>query len=509
MFPDNRDEPVLTNEPTVRLLAAAARDALPDPDAAAMARLRADSAEAFVSAAAAPRRRVHPNRWLAAAAAVIALAAGLWLVQRITPGPAYAFADVPAQLRKVRTLHWRETLVDAYGHHLDRKLETITTEVWLDVDRGFRRGRYKGTAINSDSGKLTNDGENYSDDTIVSVIYHSNRHLHHWRANPLNALAHRRKSRDNLLSKMGFSDPSALANCKRTGNETIRGVACEVWSGRIPRPSRPGDQLATFFIDRSRGLPVRVEYKSAAPEPMGMVSLTIDVLEVDPELPPGFFRAPAEAPPQYTRNAAPEAAPMTDFQTSGFGSSNGIRLSQSFILPGGSLLVYWNSMVEAERSPKAQSLVQLPFGGDLPAMPATILGVRTIGVSAPEIAFDARYIGFTEQADGETFLWTLLVPNRPPPPQEKFFGYTFVYGPDPKGPLAHSNYSVQDTESSGGMAIENKADFDTFVLGVMAQLSKDGKAPPGVTYERVVEISRESRSARSSSGTVVGDSGGR
>lgn len=121
----------------------------------------------------------------------------------------------------------------------------------------------------------------------------------------------------------------------------------------------------------------------------------------------------------------------------------------------------------------------------------TIRSFRTRGADDPEIEFAPRHVAATRDAEGRTMLWTLLVPDRPPPPNEKFLGYVVKHGPDPKGPLAASSHAAKEHPFAGGMVIEHAADFDTFVLGVMAQMSADGKPPEGLTYARVAGLTRE------------------
>ena len=44
-----------------------------------------------------------------------------------------------------------------------------------------------------------------------------------------------------------------------------------------------------------------------------------------------------------------------------------------------------------------------------------------------------------------------------------------------------------------GLSIKTKEDFDTWVLGAMADLSSEGKAPEDVTYENVLQLARQIR----------------
>jgi hypothetical protein len=483
----SRDEEQLLDERTVCLLGQVGAAAPAEPGFADLARIRDRSAEAF-TAAGARRRRLHVGRWVLAAAAVIAIVAGVWMFDASRSRQSYAFADVPAKLRKARTLHWKEVYVDAYGSPQDRKFETITTEVWLDAENGFRRSKYLGTA-RRDDGKVTNHGETFENDENSTGIYHSDARVNHWRVNPLDRILKKRRSRDDLLSRMRLADPAKLATFFKSGRETIRGVACDVWDGNIPQPSVSSELLVKVWIDPETGTPLRV-IKRAAGASTGFVSETIDVLETDVPLAAEFFRCPSPPPQDYMINAPPESAPIAPFSTGGFGHGGVFQLEQAFSLPDGSLLLCWNNFTGAEHQPPPETFTNLHFGGELPVMPVTIRSLRTNGVAKPEIEFTGRHVAVTRVSkDGEVFIWSLFTPRRPPPPREKFFGYTLTYGAHPEGRRASQGMRDEQSGFSGGMAIESAADFDTFVRGVMSQMSPDAPPPPEVTLDRLLELS--------------------
>jgi hypothetical protein len=72
------------------------------------------------------------------------------------------------------------------------------------------------------------------------------------------------------------------------------------------------------------------------------------------------------------------------------------------------------------------------------------------------------------------------VPLRPPPPRERFFGYTFEFGApeDGEGPRQSADYH-------GDIEIDSAEDFDTFVRGAMAESSEGGAVPGHVRLEQV------------------------
>jgi hypothetical protein len=252
--------------------------------------------------------------WTATATAfvmLLGLAGGTWPAGSpgtVAHGAWAAAAEEPAPARKVRTLRWRETTVNPN--------ETLTHDVWLDVERGFHRERYRGTlrrpAGDANAGRLLNDGETFRDDAFVTVIYHGERNVHHWRANPLNALAHARKAPNDLPGRMRVPDPAKLAGVTWTRRqERVSEIECDVWEGRFPLgDDRHTERSAKFWMHPALGLPMRIEFKDTRPRGGKPTGWTLEIVEIDPTLPPNHFRAPPEPPKGYTTSGPRERAAM-------------------------------------------------------------------------------------------------------------------------------------------------------------------------------------------------------
>ena len=70
---------------------------------------------------------------------------------------------------RARTLHWKQTDVNGYGRPGEGKVQTLTPEIWRDVERNFERDRYTDD-VKRDDGRPTNDGEAFQDDQFSTVI---------------------------------------------------------------------------------------------------------------------------------------------------------------------------------------------------------------------------------------------------------------------------------------------------------------------------------------------------
>jgi hypothetical protein len=107
-------------------------------------------------------------------------------------------------------------------------------------------------------------------------------------------------------------------------------------------------------------------------------------------------------------------------------------------------------------------------------------------VPGDDIEFAGRHLAVTKAKDGETLEWTLFVPLRPPPPRERFFGYTFEFGA-PEGGAGPR----QNADYHGDIEIESAEDFDTFVRGAMAECSAGGAAPQHVRLDQVTALAEK------------------
>jgi hypothetical protein len=179
----------------------------------------------------------------------------------------------------------------------------------------------------------------------------------------------------------------------------------------------------------------------------------------------------------------PEDAAPEEFDR-GFSTGGKYRVKLAFTLPGGSVIVCWNNFRSQQIPPAAFD--GLEPGGPLPRLGTMITALRTNGAPGGDIEFAGRHLAVTNATAGETLEWTLFVPLRPPPPRERFFGYTFEFGApeDGAGPRQTADYH-------GDIEIDSAEDFDTFVRGAMAESSAGGVAPEHVRLEPVKALAEK------------------
>ena len=129
----------------------------------------------------------------------------------------------------------------------------------------------------------------------------------------------------------------------------------------------------------------------------------------------------------------------------------------------------------------------LEFGGSLPKLPVEIYGLKP-AVRNSDITYTGYHLTYTQKA-GKFIEWSLYVPDGTPPANIYQLGchalYTFNLDPEPKWQLG--------LNVDCNLLIVNASDFDTWVLSAMEELSDDGKAPVGITYDKVIQLAQTIR----------------
>jgi hypothetical protein len=144
-------------------------------------------------------------------------------------------------------------------------------------------------------------------------------------------------------------------------------------------------------------------------------------------------------------------------------------------------------MDKMSQRPPEEYFQGLVFGGPLPKLPIEFNALKPGGVPS-EIAYRGHHLAYTRIGDRFTE-WSIYVPDGTPPESVREFGYDAKYVFN----LGHTPRLRIGLPVAYGMLIETAEDFDAWVLGAMAELSDDGKAPEGITFERVLDLADDIR----------------
>ena len=169
-----------------------------------------------------------------------------------------------------------------------------------------------------------------------------------------------------------------------------------------------------------------------------------------------------------------------------------------FTLNDGSVILGWScttgtTIGSTETDPESdiyqkEIFRELLVGSPLPKLPFVYYTVSPIN-EEPGIKYQGRHITYTLK-NNVFHEWSIYVPDNK---LDKYYGqlnYNLHYKSNREDVIKNGATTLGEI---GDIRIENKNDFDTFVLGAMAELSEDGKAPEGVTYESVLQLTKQIR----------------
>jgi len=212
----------------------------------------------------------------------------------------------------------------------------------------------------------------------------------------------------------------------------------------------------------------------------------IDVLQQNISIPDNLFST--EAPNDYDVIKSKENATYGSLFSSGASSGGAdMNVHICFVLKDGSVLLGWSSV----RTDEAQATYfsDLEAGSALPKLPYEIhlLEGRTFeGETVDELP--GYHVTHTKKGE-KYYEWSLYVlsdlANR-----DAIFSYQEKH---------NINIPIDETDGTIGLAflpemkIDNKEDYDEWVLGAMGDLSDAWEASDAVTYEEVMEISERLR----------------
>jgi hypothetical protein len=156
----------------------------------------------------------------------------------------------------------------------------------------------------------------------------------------------------------------------------------------------------------------------------------------------------------------------------------------SFALEDGSILLAWSASDGQAEGAQDALFSGLEFGGALPKLPVELYGLTPMQAGT-EVTLIGYHLAHTVK-NGRFYEWSLYVPDgllsedrRPP-------GYLTMirFNPADRQVRASGHLTV-----AGNIRISGRDDFDTLVLGAMAELSDSGVAPRRVAYDRVMQLS--------------------
>ena len=441
---------------------------------------------------------------LAAAAAII-VAIIFCIYQVDLSRPAYGITDVPEILQQTCTIHikgWQcaHVQLGLYDPNMVRPGQEETRalmEYWIDMETGRMRRTQPAFVLVKDDKVSAPVFTKVYDGEFVMQVNDGMKTAEFTRFSPYLQLVAKRKNRLNVVQEMLLS-PQSLDSFKKTGQETIDAQTYDIWEAELAAPSWGDERLRfkTWVSPKTGRLKILKVWQRAGDYDWWEFA-ELSQIEYDVPLPDNVFAT--EVPPGYSaRNTKETAHNARVFQNRNPVDPRGDQILTCyacFTLSGGSVILGWSCTTgwpenkwESDRYQEAIFQELVP-GGGLPRLPAEFYTVSPIGHD-PGVQYHGRHLAYTRKAN-IFHEWALYVPERELDQYYGVLSYSLHFRCNRKDLTRHGAYTLGET---GDIQIKTKTDFRLFVLGAMAELSDDAKAPEHVTYENVLRMTEQIRS---------------
>jgi len=412
--------------------------------------------------------------------------------------PVYGITDVPELFRSVETLHVKGYL---FSYDTDPNCpgfvegKILPREVWVDVPNQRMRD------ITQSSYTIAATGKKHVDRVETVFANRFLMHLNHTKRwmyfNKLSPMRQKLKIRRRLDDYACLVSPEMLEGYSRVGQERIEGVEYDIWQCQTLKGPQGHDIKLKCWLSPTTGQIGKIcRYFRLKQGNQDWLPLSVEEeIDRNNRIPDEVFEI--NIPDGYAKpfdNSTPETA---NFH--GLGPSrlylDGVVAGSCvcFTLDDRSVIVGWTSFINEDEDQK-YLFEGLKPGDELPKLPAILeklVFIPTVFVPGglqEKSIYLGRHLAFT-QKDGRFIEWGLYVPESKPQivlPQYVYREfYRFI--DRPHEPLKEGN-------PLNGTRLQPE-EFDEFVLGAMAELSDDGKAPDGVTYETVLQLAEEIRAS--------------
>ncbi len=428
---------------------------------------------------------------LAAAAAVVIIA--IMIVAHQFGGsidvaqPVYGLSDFPKLIKNAKTIHIKGWAYFPKREQKDADPAKLEFEHWFDIENGRYR-LYRPRGIDEFTGQPkyhtnVSDGQYIMEDTYHRTGSKSWNSVSFIKLSPF-------QQRLQIHTIHPFSpfmeNPNQVKGFTKVGQEQIKNQKVDVWQGDIKAPDEtvPYKKLK-IWLSPLTGQIVRlfIWINAEKDSVRWLPFLDADTIEYNVTPPADCFKT--DPPKDYELANTKETAIQREL-----GDDGRLRfyVCIGFILNEGSVIVGWHANHKPEES-QAHIFENLKPGGPLPKLPAQIVGLKPRPIEE-----NLTYVGYHlthTQKNGKFYEWGIYVPNRRMSQRDMFQDYKVIReynGVEPPSFLGHPNLVKEE------LTIISEEEFNTWVLGAMAELSDDGKAAEYVTYENVLRLTDQIRS---------------
>ena len=398
----------------------------------------------------------------------------------------YAMSNVPELFQSAKTIHMKGRM---YFPSLNPGKEQASVEVeyWLDIENGRWRLTHPGYSSGPDGIIKIHLSENISDGEYEMCVNHTEKLVSFSKLSVFQRRLFAHKNVYTLLELLYVN--FELFDYTKIGDEIINGEFFQIWQG-LREDSLGTKMRLKSWLSPTTGEFARIKSWAWTKDEDWEKGMEIDLVERDIEVPDNVFVT--EAPVGYALENSKETATVRELINASVGTESvSLNCHVLFAMSDGSVIVGWSS--EDSQSDASQEVLfeGLQMGGQLPKVATEVYAIKTSD-REQEITYRGYHLAHTKKKD-KFYEWSIYVADRQVSPS-KVLGYSLVHRYNPENRVIKAKISISTTAT---LIIDNAEDFNTFVLGAMAELSDDGQVPEELSYENVLQLAQQTRNSLS------------
>jgi len=396
---------------------------------------------------------------------------------------AYGISDLPKLLETAKTVHIRGWRHYPELAQLGKPEPKVAWENWIDFENAQMRLSYPGYTYTT---KAIEINEFVSDGEYKMHINHTNKSVTFTKLTEFHRQFDFRVQSETFFGAEWWN-PQQFAEFAVIGEEDIDEATFQIWQGDEIINGRPLFRTK-IWLSPTSGKLGRVHLWRMEHNQWKLI-YQIDEFEIDAVCPAGIFST--DVPAGYTMKNTKETAEVPELNLAGFGGDSFIfTVNICLTLSNGSVIIGWSSNDQEFEGTQAPLFANLETGGALPKLPIELYALKGTSKNNVGITYAGRHLAYTQKA-GKFYEWAIYVPEKMPS-LVGGNGYRLLHRCNLQGRQARAGLAIGDM-----LTISDAEDFNTFVLGAMAELSDDGKAPEHVTYENVLRLAEQIRNSLS------------
>jgi hypothetical protein len=473
-------------------------DVNPDKDREILDELQQAQARSKKSKPALPaidlRRLIMKNRMTKFAAAAVLVVVALLSVSLFdkTSTPAYGLTEALQVYKQANILHVKGLIFFVKETENGQELQGLPYEKWIDQENGCFRTLSPAGAFGPSPDETplpyldVSDGRYLMETYWRSYVDDSGREpdmvAKYKEFSPFQQRLQIRNVKKNAMD-LNYCD---VAGFVRIGSEAVDDEVLDIWQGEVIFPSHavPYNKMTVWLSPTSGQIKQLKRWDNTllAKNDINWRLGSILNFEYDAIPPKDCFDL--VPPPDCELENTKETAVKMELGMS-FGNDRFYTIV-GFTLNDGSVILGWHAHLKGQLE-QEELFKDIEPGGPLPKLPAQISGLIPYP-SEEDVTCFGHHLAYTQKG-GKFYEWGLYVPNgiynRGPfirlKVKKEYFDNT-------KGDFNTAPNYVADE-----IAIDSEQEFNSWVLDAMAELSDDGIALEGITYDGVLELAQQIR----------------